>query len=90
MPVPSSSPPTPSSRRRGPWARPEYGEAIAAAERALGLAADLRLPEPARALGYLGSARACLGEREGLGDMHRALAFAIEQGRWPYRRRRPQ
>ncbi len=57
----------------------KYGEAIAAAERALGLAADLRLPEPARALGYLGSARACLGEREGLGDMHRALAFAIEQ-----------
>jgi class 3 adenylate cyclase/tetratricopeptide (TPR) repeat protein len=57
-----------------------FGEAIAAAERALALAADLRLPEPARALGYLGSARVCLGEREGLEDMRRALALAIEQG----------
>jgi class 3 adenylate cyclase len=55
-------------------------EAIAAAERALALAAELRLPEPARALGYRGTARCFVGEREGLADMRRALALAIEQG----------
>ena len=56
------------------------GDAIAAAERALRLAAELALPEPARALGYLGGARAYQGERQGLEDMRRALALAIEQG----------
>ncbi len=49
-----------------------YPEAIAAAERALALAAALGLPEPARALGSRGSARAFLGERLGLEDMRRA------------------
>ena len=48
--------------------------------RALALAAELGLPEPARALGFRGIARASLGEREGLEDMRRALALAIEQG----------
>ena len=58
-----------------------YAEAVAAAERALQLAAELGLPEPVRALGYRGNARAFLGERQGLEDMRRALALAIEQGR---------
>jgi class 3 adenylate cyclase len=57
-----------------------YPEAIAAAERALSLAAERGLPEPARALGYRGAARASLGEREGLADMRRALALALAQG----------
>ncbi len=57
-----------------------YPEAIAAAERALALAAELGLPEPARALGHRGSARAFLGERDGLEDMRRALGLALEQG----------
>jgi tetratricopeptide (TPR) repeat protein len=57
-----------------------YPEAIAAAERALVLAAELGLPVPPRALGGRGYARAYLGEREGLADMRRALALAIEQG----------
>ena len=57
-----------------------YPEAIAAAERALALASELGLPEPARAIGFRGTARAALGEREGLEDMHRALALALEQG----------
>ena len=57
-----------------------YREAIAAAERALALAAELGLPEPARALGMRGAARAYLGERQGLEDMRRALALALEQG----------
>ena len=57
-----------------------YGDAIAAAERALALAAELGLPEPAHALGIRGGARAHLGERQGLEDMRRALALALEQG----------
>jgi len=57
-----------------------YPEAIAAAERALALAAELGLPEPARALGVRGAARCFFGERQGLEDMRRALAFAVEQG----------
>jgi class 3 adenylate cyclase/tetratricopeptide (TPR) repeat protein len=57
-----------------------YAEAIAAAERALQLAAGLGLPEPARALGFRGIARAALGEAQGLVDMGRALALAVEQG----------
>ena len=57
-----------------------YREAIAAAEQSLALAAELGLPEPARALGYRGAARAYLGERQGLEDMRRALALALEQG----------
>jgi class 3 adenylate cyclase/tetratricopeptide (TPR) repeat protein len=60
--------------------RADYVEAIAVAERALALAAELGLPEPARAVGYVGIARAHLGEREGLEDMRRALELAIEQG----------
>jgi class 3 adenylate cyclase/tetratricopeptide (TPR) repeat protein len=57
-----------------------YREAIAAAERALALAAELGLPEPARALGSRGMAQAYLGEQRGLEDMRRALALALEQG----------
>jgi class 3 adenylate cyclase/tetratricopeptide (TPR) repeat protein len=57
-----------------------YPEARMAAERALELAAELGLPEPARAVGYLGGARSYLGERQGLEDMRRALALALEQG----------
>jgi class 3 adenylate cyclase len=57
-----------------------HAEGIAAAERALALAAGLGLPESARALGIRGAARCFLGEREGLADMHHALALAVEQG----------
>ena len=65
---------------RSRFVRSAYREAIAAAERALTLAAELGLPEPARALGYGGAARAHLGERQGLEDMRQALALALEQG----------
>jgi class 3 adenylate cyclase/tetratricopeptide (TPR) repeat protein len=57
-----------------------YAEAVAAAERALQLADELRLPEPTRALGFRG-ARAFLGERQGFDDMRRALALSVEHGR---------
>jgi class 3 adenylate cyclase/tetratricopeptide (TPR) repeat protein len=58
-----------------------YREAIAAAERALALARELDLEEPARALGFRGGSRSCLGDRQGLVDMQRALELAIEQGK---------
>jgi class 3 adenylate cyclase len=58
-----------------------FAEALAAANRALALAAELGLPEPPRALGLRGAARAYLGERQGLDDMRRALALAQGQGR---------
>jgi tetratricopeptide (TPR) repeat protein len=57
-----------------------FPEAVAAAGRALALAAKLGLAEPARALGSRGTARTSLGERQGLEDMRRALALALEQG----------
>lgn len=58
----------------------DWRAAIVAAERALALAAELRLPEPARARGFLGVARASLGEREGLDDLRRAIALSLERG----------
>ena len=57
-----------------------YAEAIAAAERALELAARLGLAEPARALGYRGVSRAYPGDARGLADMRRALELATGQG----------
>ena len=57
-----------------------FSEAIVAAERALALAAELGLAEPAQALGVRGAARASLGDRQGLEDQRRALALALAQG----------
>jgi class 3 adenylate cyclase len=59
----------------------DFPEAIRASERALALSAELRLPEPSRARGFRGTARASLGEREGLDDLRRALALSVERGR---------
>jgi class 3 adenylate cyclase/tetratricopeptide (TPR) repeat protein len=59
----------------------DYVEAIDAAERALQLAKEIGLPEPARARGFRGMALANLGERAGLDDVRHAIALAIEQGR---------
>jgi class 3 adenylate cyclase/tetratricopeptide (TPR) repeat protein len=57
-----------------------YAEAIAAAHRADALAETLRLPEPGRALGYRGFARAYLGDADGIGEMEHALTLLVEQG----------
>jgi class 3 adenylate cyclase len=57
-----------------------YGEAIAAADRARALAETLDLPEPARALGYRGVARALLGDGDGLAEAEGALALLVERG----------
>jgi class 3 adenylate cyclase len=62
------------------WISGDLPDAIAFAERTSQLAAELGLPQPAHALGYRGAARAFLGERDGLDDMRRALALAVEQG----------
>jgi len=59
----------------------DFPEAVRASERALDLAAELDLPEHARALGFLGNARASLGERDGIDDLRRALALSVERGR---------
>jgi class 3 adenylate cyclase/tetratricopeptide (TPR) repeat protein len=58
----------------------ELRRAVDTAERAISLAADLDLPEPARALGFRGSARASLGDAEGLTEMRRGIEVAESQG----------
>jgi DNA-binding SARP family transcriptional activator len=57
-----------------------HEQAIVAAQQALDLARSLGLSEPPRALGYRGQARAASGEREGIDDMRRALALAVDEG----------
>jgi class 3 adenylate cyclase/tetratricopeptide (TPR) repeat protein len=58
----------------------EDRQTIAFADRAIALAEELGLPEPARALGFRGGARANLGDAGGLQDMRRALDAAADQG----------
>ena len=55
-------------------------EAVVAAERALALASEISLPEPAFALHWRGLARLNLGEADGLEDVRQALHLALEQG----------
>jgi class 3 adenylate cyclase len=57
-----------------------YSETIAAANRACALAETLGLPEPARAVGYRGFARAYLGDADGLAEMEKALPLLVERG----------
>jgi class 3 adenylate cyclase len=57
-----------------------YAEGMAAADRAATLADQLGEPEPARALGYHGYARASLGDAEGLAEMEAALAQLVARG----------
>jgi class 3 adenylate cyclase/tetratricopeptide (TPR) repeat protein len=64
----------------GRYVSGEYPSAIAIADRAIVLAKELGLPEPARALGFRGAARASVGDAGGLEDMRRALDTAITQG----------
>ena len=58
----------------------DHAESVAAAERALALAAELGLPEPAFALHWRGLARCQLGDASGVEDTRRALQLALEQG----------
>jgi class 3 adenylate cyclase/tetratricopeptide (TPR) repeat protein len=62
------------------WLSGLYAEAVASADRTIGLARELSLPEPARALGYRGMAKTYLGDPRGTAEMERALAMLLEQG----------
>ena len=62
------------------WLGGFYADAVVAADRARELADELALPEPARALGYRGMARAYLGNRAGIGEMEQALATLERSG----------
>jgi class 3 adenylate cyclase/tetratricopeptide (TPR) repeat protein len=64
--------------RRMTWQ--DHREAIEHADRALALAAQLGLPEPARARGFRGSARVGLGDAGGLEDIRHARDAATAQG----------
>ena len=55
-------------------------DAIHVADRALGLAEELGLARPARALGYQASARASLGYPGGLADYREAIELATQAG----------
>jgi tetratricopeptide (TPR) repeat protein len=61
--------------------RGDYGRSIRSAEQAIGLAADLGLETPARAVGWRGVARSHLGDVDCVDDLRRALSIALEQGR---------
>jgi tetratricopeptide (TPR) repeat protein len=58
----------------------DYSEAIAGADRARAVAAEIGLPEPALALHLRGVCRCSLGEEDGVEDLRRALGLALEQG----------
>jgi class 3 adenylate cyclase/tetratricopeptide (TPR) repeat protein len=55
-------------------------DAVRAADRALGLASELGLPRPARALGFRGMARCNLGDPGGVEDYREAIEIATEAG----------
>ena len=55
-------------------------DAIGLADRALGLASELGIARPARALGFRGMARALLGDAGGLDDFREAIELATEAG----------
>jgi class 3 adenylate cyclase/tetratricopeptide (TPR) repeat protein len=57
-----------------------YNDAIEWSERALELAEQLELDQPARAVGFRGYARTALGELGGVEDMRTSLALATERG----------
>ena len=78
-PARRSSPPTRSSPRRTSSPAPTARRSPPPTVRAT-LAETLGLPEPARALGDRGYARAYLGDADGLAEMERALPLLIEQG----------
>jgi class 3 adenylate cyclase/tetratricopeptide (TPR) repeat protein len=57
-----------------------YEEAVELAERAISLADELGLEEPARAIGNRGTARCALGFTDGAAELRRALTLAKERG----------
>jgi class 3 adenylate cyclase/tetratricopeptide (TPR) repeat protein len=58
----------------------EHEAAIGVSDRAIAMASDLGLPEPARAIEGRGLARMSAGDSGGLDDLYRALELAKAQG----------
>ncbi len=58
----------------------EFAQAMAYADRAIAMSADLGLPEPARAHGFRGATRIALGDVGGVEEMRRATDVANAQG----------
>ncbi len=58
-----------------------FRPAIAAADRALGVASQQGLALPGRALGFRGVARCYLGDLDGLADMEQALSLLVGEGK---------
>ena len=60
--------------------RGEFEDGIVWAERALAIAANLGLQQPAKALGYRGLARGELGDAAGIEDIRGSLRLALDRG----------
>ncbi len=57
-----------------------YEGAVATSTRALELARELSLPVPARTLGFRGSVRCNLGDRDGLAELEQARELLLREG----------
>jgi class 3 adenylate cyclase/tetratricopeptide (TPR) repeat protein len=62
------------------WLSGSFAEAVASVDRAVAIAEQLGLPEPARALGYRAMASAYLGDAGGVPELERVLELLLESG----------
>jgi class 3 adenylate cyclase/tetratricopeptide (TPR) repeat protein len=62
------------------WLSGSFAEAVASVDRAVAIAEQLGLPEPARALGYRAMASAYLGDARGVPELERVLELLLESG----------
>jgi len=59
---------------------PDAGEAVGTLDRAMGIAEELGLPTPGRALGFRGRSRLTQGDTGGMDDFRRAIALCAAAG----------
>jgi class 3 adenylate cyclase/tetratricopeptide (TPR) repeat protein len=62
------------------WLSGSFAEAVESVDRAVAIAEQLGLPEPARALGYRAMASAYLGDARGVPELERVLELLLESG----------
>jgi class 3 adenylate cyclase/tetratricopeptide (TPR) repeat protein len=62
------------------WLSGSFAEAVASVDRAVAIAEQLGLPEPARALGYRAMASAYLGDARGVPELERVLELLLDSG----------
>jgi class 3 adenylate cyclase/tetratricopeptide (TPR) repeat protein len=62
------------------WLSGSFAEAVASVDRAVAIAEQLGLPEPARALGYRAMASAYLGDAGGVPELERVLELLLDSG----------